>query len=70
MEKKFEDHKDFYATEAAELKEALNAKVKYAENLEGEVAKWYAEGFDEAFKQVRFLYAHLDVSSYDYFKEI
>ena len=33
-------------------------------------AKQYAKGFDEALKKVLFLYAHLDVSSYDYSKEI
>ena len=29
LEKKLKKHEDFYATEVAELKEALDAKVKY-----------------------------------------
>ena len=57
LEKKFKEHEDFYATEVAKLKEALDAKVKYAKNLEGEAVEQYAEGFDGALKQVRFLYA-------------
>ena len=67
---KFKEHEDFYATEVIELKEMLEAKIKYANDLEGEVAEQYAGGFDEALKQVGFLYAYLDVSSYGYFKEI
>ena len=70
LEKKFNKHEDFYAIELVELKKALDAKVKYVENLKGKAAEQYTEGFDEAFKQVKFLYAHLDVSSYRYFKEI
>ena len=54
----------------AELKAVLAAKVKEAENLKGEVAEHYTEGFDKAVKQVKFLYFDLDVSSYSYFKEI
>ena len=69
LENKFEEHKDFYATEAAKLKEALNAKMKYAQNLKGEAIKQYTKGFDKALKQVKFLYANLDVSSSRYFKK-
>ena len=70
LEKKFNAHKDFYATKVAELKEALDAKVKYAENLKGEAVEQYAEGFDKALKQVKFLYTHLNASSCGYFKDI
>ena len=48
----------------------LEVKIQYANDLEGEATKQYARGFDEALRQVGFLYAHLDVSSYSYFKEI
>ena len=68
--KKFKDHKDFYATEVLKLKDMLDAKLKYAEGLEGEATKQYTKGFDKALKQVRFLYAYLEVSSCGYFKEI
>ena len=54
----------------AELKEALAAKLREAENLEGEAAEQYIEGFDEAITQVKFPYSDLDVFPYDYFKEI
>ena len=54
----------------AELKNLLKAKIQYAEGLEEEAAEQYAKGFDEAPKQVAFLSAHLDISSYSYFKEI
>ena len=52
------------------MKEMLEAKIRYTNDLEWEVTKQYVEGFDEALKQVSFLYAHLDVSSCGYFKEI
>ena len=45
----------------AELKEALAAKLREAENLEGETAEQYIEGFDEAITQVKFPYSDLDV---------
>ena len=70
MKKKFKEQKDFYATEVAELKEALDTKVKEAENLEGEVVEQYANRFDKALKQVKFLYNDLNVSSCGYFKEV
>ena len=70
LEKKLKKHETFYATEVVELKEALNAKVWEVENLKGEVAEQYTEGFDEALNQVKFLFANLDVSSCGYFKEI
>ena len=54
----------------ADLKDMLEAKTQYAEGLEEEVVEQYVGGFDKALKQVTFLYAQLDVSSYDYFKEI
>ena len=54
----------------AKLKELLEAKIQYANDLEEEVAEQYVESFDEALKQVSFLYARLDVSSCGYFKEI
>ena len=54
----------------AKLKDLLKAKIHYANDLEGEAAEQYIEGFDEVLKQVAFLYAHLDVSSCGYFKEI
>ena len=48
----------------------LEAKSWYANDLEGEAAEQYVEGFNEALKQVTFLYTYLDICSYDYFKEI
>ena len=47
----------------------LDAKVGEVENLEGEAAEQYIEGFNKAIKQVKFLYSDLDVSSCGYFKE-
>ena len=70
MEKKFKEHEDFYTTEVAELKELLEAKTQYTNDLEWEAAEQYVKGFNEALKQVSFLYAHLGVSSCGYFKEI
>ena len=48
LEKKLKEHEAFYATEVAKLKEALDDKVREVENLKGEVAKQYIEGFYEA----------------------
>ena len=48
----------------------LDAKVKEAENLEGEAAEQYEEAFDEAIRQVKFLYFDLDISTCGYFKEV
>ena len=70
MEKKFKEHEDFYAIEVADLKEALDTKVKEAENLEREAADQYAEGFDKAIKQVKFLFDDLDLSSCGYFNQV
>ena len=70
LKKKLKEHEDLYATKVAQLKEVLKASVREVENIEGEAAKQYVEGFDEAIKQVKFLYSDLDVSSYVYFKEI
>ena len=38
-----------------ELKEMLEVKIQYANDLEGEATKQYARGFDEALRQVGFL---------------
>lgn len=64
FECKAKEQEESCSAEVAELKEALAAKVKEAENLEGEATKQYKEGFDEAINQVKFLYADLVVSSY------
>ena len=69
MEKKFKKYEDFYTTEVAEFKDMLEAKILYVEGLKGEAAEQYAESFDEALKQVTFLYVYLDVSFCGYFKE-
>ena len=39
LEGRMKEHEDSYAVEVVEIKEALAAKVREAENLEGEVAK-------------------------------
>ena len=39
LEKKFREHENFYSIEVAELKEMLEAKTQYADNLEGETVK-------------------------------
>ena len=70
MEKKFKKYKDFYTTEVAEFKDMLEAKILYVEGLKGVAAEQYTESFDEALKQVTFLYVYLDVSFYGYFKEV
>ena len=70
LEKKVKEHEEFYTIEVAELNYLLKAKTQYANDLKGEAVEQYIEGFDEALRQVAFLYAHLDVSYCRYFKEI